>query len=65
VKGIITAAGKGMRSGLDGKFRKEMLPMYDIRNGKLILRPIIDLIIYRMMENNINDIAVVFLQRTQ
>ncbi len=59
MKGLITAAGKGTRSGLDGKFRKEMLPMYDIRQGKIVLRPIIDLIINRMIENRIEKIAVV------
>jgi glucose-1-phosphate thymidylyltransferase len=59
MKGLITAAGKGTRSGLDGKFRKEMLPMYDIRGGKLVLRPIIDLIINRMKENHIHEIGVV------
>jgi glucose-1-phosphate thymidylyltransferase len=59
MKGLITAAGKGTRSGLDGKFRKEMLPMYDIREGKIVLRPIIDLIINRMIENHIEKIGVV------
>ncbi len=59
MKGLITAAGKGTRSGLDGKFRKEMLPMYDIREGKTVLRPIIDLIINRMVENRIEKIGIV------
>ena len=36
MKAVVTAAGLGTRSGLDGKFRKEMLPLYDMREGKLV-----------------------------
>lgn len=59
MKGVITAAGLGTRSGLDGKLRKEMLPVYDVRDGKLVLRPIIDVIITNMLSSGISDIAVV------
>ncbi len=59
MKGLITAAGLGTRSGLDGKFRKEMLPVYDARDNRLVLRPIIDVIITGFYRNGIDDIAVV------
>lgn len=59
MKGVITAAGLGKRSGLDGKMRKEMLPVYDVRNGKLVLRPIIDVIISGFLRQGIRRIAVV------
>lgn len=59
MKGVITAAGLGTRSGLDGKLRKEMLPVYDTRDGHLVLRPILDVIITDFTRNGITDIAVV------
>ncbi len=59
MKGVITAAGLGSRSGLDGKMRKEMLPVYDVRKGRLVLRPIIDVLISKFRENGILEIAVV------
>ena len=59
MKGVITAAGLGKRSGLDGKMRKEMLPVYDLRDGKLVLRPIIDVILSRFIRNGIRETAVV------
>lgn len=59
INGLITAAGLGTRSGLDGKFRKEMLSLYDIRDGKLVLRPVIDIVIYRMKFAGIKRIAVI------
>lgn len=59
MKGVITAAGLGTRSGLDGKMRKEMLPVYDVREGKLVLRPIIDVIITGMISTGVTEIAVV------
>lgn len=59
MKALITAAGKGIRSGLDGKLRKEMLPVYDMRDGRLVLRPMLDVIISRFHRMDINDIAVV------
>ena len=59
MKGLITAAGLGTRSGLDGKLRKEMLPVYDIRNGKIALRPIVDVILTEFARNAIEEVAVV------
>lgn len=59
MKGVITAAGLGRRSGLDGKMRKEMLPVYDLRGGKLVLRPIIDVIISGLHGHGIEEVAVV------
>ena len=59
MKGLITAAGRGTRSGLDGKLRKEMLPIYDLRDGRIVLRPILDVIINRLYEAGINDVGVV------
>ncbi len=60
MRAVITAAGLGTRSGLDGKLRKEMLPIYDRRDGEIVLRPMIDCIITRLSELGINDfIAVV------
>ncbi|WP_075056790.1 NTP transferase domain-containing protein [Thermogymnomonas acidicola] len=48
--GLVTAAGLGTRSGLDGKLRKELLPVYDRRDGRLVLRPMIDCVITRMLQ---------------
>ena len=59
MKAVITAAGLGTRSGLDGKIRKEMLPVYDIRNGRIVLRPIIDVIINNLVLAGLEEIAVV------
>ena len=59
MKAVITAAGRGSRSGLDGKFRKEMLPLYDCREGRLVLRPIIDCIITGLISAGIKEIACV------
>ncbi|MCW6169557.1 MAG: dTDP-glucose pyrophosphorylase [Thermoplasmatales archaeon] len=59
MKAVITAAGSGIRSGLDGKLRKEMLPIYDIRERRIVLRPIIDCIITRLTHLGINEIAVI------
>lgn len=42
---VITAAGQGKRTGLDGHLRKEMLPVYDAVDGRVVLRPVIDLIL--------------------
>ncbi len=56
---IITAAGMGKRSGLDGKFRKEMLPVYDLRDGRIVLRPIIDCIITHLMNSGLSQFIVV------
>ena len=59
MKALITAAGRGVRSGLDGKLRKEMLPVYDMRDGRLVLRPMLDVIVTRFHSMGIDDIAVV------
>ncbi len=59
MRGLITAAGMGTRSGLDGKLRKEMLPVYDIREGRLVLRPMIDVIIARFRAYKIAETGVV------
>ncbi|MEM3675435.1 MAG: sugar phosphate nucleotidyltransferase [Thermoplasmataceae archaeon] len=59
MKAVITAAGKGTRSGLDGKIRKEMLPIYDSEGGRIILRPILDRIINNLLLSGIDDVAVV------
>ncbi len=59
MKGLITAAGLGTRSGLDGKLRKEMLPVYDTRDGRLVLRPILDVILTEFSRNGIHETAVV------
>jgi len=59
MKAVVTAAGFGSRSGLDGKLRKEMLPIYDVRDGKIVLRPILDCILTRLILLNVNEIAVV------
>lgn len=59
MKAVITAAGLGTRSGLDGKLRKEMLPIYDRRDGELVLRPMIDCIINRLQNGGISDFIVV------
>lgn len=59
MKAIITAAGEGTRSGLNGNIRKELLSIYDYRNGTILLRPIIDVLILRFLEADINEIAAV------
>lgn len=56
---LITAAGLGTRSGLDGHIRKEMLPVYDCREGRLVLRPIIDVIMHRYRSHGFSDFVVV------
>ena len=59
MKAVVTAAGLGTRSGLDGKFRKEMLPLYDMRDGKLVLRPVIDIVLTRIQDAGADEVAVV------
>jgi dTDP-glucose pyrophosphorylase len=46
MKAIITAAGFRSRSGLNGVMRKELLSIDDYRDGSIVLRPIIDVLIY-------------------
>ncbi len=57
--GLITAAGLGTRSGTSRFLRKEMLSLYDQRDGKLLLRPVIDCAIYRMKSSGISNIYTV------
>lgn len=59
MKAIITAAGLGTRSGLNGVLRKELLNIYDRRQGNLLLRPIIDVLINRLKNAGVSEIAVV------
>ena len=59
VTGIITAAGLGTRSGLDGKFRKELLPIYDKIDNRLVLRPVIDVVYRRLREYGCEKIIIV------
>lgn len=59
MKAIITAAGLGKRSGLNGLIRKELLNVYDFRDGSLILRPIIDVLINKLLKIGVQEIAVV------
>lgn len=59
MKAVITAAGIGKRSGLNGVLRKELLPLYEAIDGKLALRPILDIIASRLRKIGIEDVAVV------
>lgn len=59
MKGLITAAGLGTRSGLNGRIRKEMLPIYERENQKIYLRPMLDVIYGRMKSCGISDIMLV------
>ena len=52
---LITAAGKGTRANLPENMRKEMLPVYSIRNDKIVLRPMLDCIIYNLSRVNIKN----------
>ncbi|MGC8496339.1 MAG: nucleotidyltransferase family protein [Candidatus Micrarchaeia archaeon] len=59
MQGLITAAGLGTRANTGINFRKVMLPIYDVRDGKLVIRPLIDCIVERMKRVSIKDIVVV------
>lgn len=59
MKGLITAAGLGTRSGLDGRLRKELLPIYLRVEGRVVLRPLIDAIYSRMRSVGIDEIGIV------
>jgi glucose-1-phosphate thymidylyltransferase len=59
VKGLITAAGLGTRSGLDGRLRKELLPIYLKIDGRVVLRPLIDAIYSRIRSLGIEEIGIV------
>ncbi len=56
---LITAAGKGTRANLPENMRKEMLPVYSIRNKKIVLRPVLDCIIYNLNKINIKKFFVI------
>lgn len=59
MKGVITAAGLGTRSGLNGRLRKELLPIYLKLGGDIVLRPILDAVYSRMVDHGVNDIAII------
>ncbi|MGC8644894.1 MAG: nucleotidyltransferase family protein [Thermoplasmata archaeon] len=59
MKAVITAAGLGTRSGLNGTFRKELLPLYEVREGKLVLRPVLDIVAFRLMNFGVREVAIV------
>ncbi|MGC8515482.1 MAG: nucleotidyltransferase family protein [Thermoplasmata archaeon] len=59
MKGVITAAGLGTRSGLNGRLRKELLPIYLKLGGNIVLRPILDAVYSRMVDHGVNDIAII------
>ncbi len=59
MKGVITAAGLGTRSGLDGRLRKEMLPVYLKIDGRIVLRPMIEYIWLRMKSLGIEEVCTV------
>ncbi len=56
---LITAAGLGTRANLPSNMRKEMLPVYSMRNGKIVLRPMLDCIIYNLHMCGVNKFVVV------
>lgn len=59
MKVLITAAGLGTRSGLNGHVRKETLPVYDCRDGVLVLRPLMEVIIDRYRKAGFSQFVVV------
>lgn len=59
LKVLITAAGMGKRSGLNGHMRKELLPVYDCRDGELVLRPLVEVIINRYRSYGFDDFVAV------
>lgn len=56
---LITAAGMGTRANLPKGMRKEMLPIYTVRNNRIVLRPIIECIIYNLSLSGANKFFVV------
>jgi len=56
---VVTAAGLGKRSGLDGRMRKEMLPIYDCKDGNIVLRPLLEVIISRYRNLGLKDFVLV------
>lgn len=59
MKALITAAGQGKRSGLDGKMRKEMLPIYTKRNGRIVLRPVLDCVVFGIRNAGIKEVHMI------
>ncbi len=59
VVGLVTAAGLGSRSGLDGRMRKELLSLYDTVSGKLVLRPVLDIVIRKLENAGCRKVVVV------
>ncbi|MCL5785942.1 MAG: sugar phosphate nucleotidyltransferase [Candidatus Thermoplasmatota archaeon] len=59
MQGVITAAGLGIRSGLNGRLRKEMLPIYVQESGKIQLRPILEAVYRRMISSGIESVGIV------
>ena len=59
MEALITAAGLGTRANLPSNMRKEMLPVYSLRNNKIVLRPIIDVVIENLGDNNIKKFYVI------
>ncbi len=57
--GLITAAGLGLRSMASKYYRKEIFSIYDERDGQIVIRPMLDAVIYRMKYAGIDDIYVV------
>ncbi|WP_337861001.1 sugar phosphate nucleotidyltransferase [Ferroplasma sp.] len=56
---LITAAGKGTRANLPEGMRKEMLPIYTIRNNKIVLRPIIECIVYNLSLSGVDKFFII------
>ncbi|PYB67968.1 dTDP-glucose pyrophosphorylase [Thermoplasma sp. Kam2015] len=59
MKGLITAAGLGKRSMASKYYRKELFSVYDFRDGSVVIRPILDAVIYRMKYIGVNEIYIV------
>lgn len=57
--GLVTAAGLGTRSGLDGRMRKELLPVYDLSDGNMVLRPVLDVVIRKLESAGCTKVIVV------
>ncbi|WP_287950752.1 sugar phosphate nucleotidyltransferase [Acidiplasma sp.] len=59
MESVITAAGKGTRANLPRNMRKEMLPVYSVRDNKIVLRPVIDVIINKLSNAGIDKFFVI------
>jgi glucose-1-phosphate thymidylyltransferase len=56
---LITAAGLGTRANLPKGMRKEMLPVYAVRSGKIVLRPVLECIIHNLSMSGADRFFVV------